>query len=244
MKITLLVLTLNEIIGMKEIMPQIQKEWIDQILVLDGGSTDGTIEYAKEQGYDVHVQTKKGIRFAYIESIPMIEGDVIISFSPDGNSPVEAIPRLIKKFKEGDYDLVIGSRYLGDAKSDDDDIVTKFGNWLFTRTVNFLHRANYTDAMVIYRIYKKSIIEQLDLDKDKSYTFVEKIFRTVISWEPLMAVRAAKAKLKIGEIPVDEPERIGGERKLQIFRWGGAYYLQFWLEKFFWKPKKKTPLKK
>ena len=231
MKITLLVLTLNEIDGMRAIMPKVDASWCDQILIADGGSTDGTVEWAQEQGYDVYVQKKKGIRHAYLEVMPMVRGDVIISFSPDGNSPPEAIPRLIEKMQEG-YDLVIASRYLDEAKSTDDSLITGFGNWLFTRTVNFLHGGKYTDAMVIYRAFKKQIIYDLGLDKEVAYLLPEKLFNTVISWEPLMSVRAAKAKLKIGEIPCDEPPRIGGVRKLQILRWGAAYYFQFWAELF------------
>ncbi len=236
MKITLVVMSLNEIDGMKAIMPQIDPAWCDQILIADGGSTDGTIEWARDQGYEVVIQSKKGIRFAYFDVLDRITGDAVISFSPDGNSPPEAIPRLIEKFNEG-YDLVIGSRYLDDAISEDDGFVTAFGNWLFTRTVNLLHRAQYTDVMVIYRIFRTGLIYDLDLHKDQSYALSEWIFGTVISWEPLMAVRAAKAGMKVGEIPVDEPPRIGGERKLQIFRWGGAYYFQFWWELFSWKYK-------
>ncbi|HAZ10399.1 MAG TPA: histidinol phosphate phosphatase [Candidatus Omnitrophica bacterium] len=233
MKVTLLALTLNEIEGMKAIMPQIDKNWCDQILIIDGGSTDGTIEWARENGYDVYVQKQKGIRYAYLETLSMLKGDIVITFSPDGNSPPQSIPALIKKMEEG-YDLVIGSRYLGPAKSYDDDIVTGFGNWLFTRTVNLLHGAHYTDAMVILRAFKKSLIYDLDLDKEESYA-PEKIFKTNVSWEPLMSVRAAKRKLKIGEIPVDEPARIGGERKLQVLRWGATFLLQFVREVFYWR---------
>ena len=54
MKTTLLIPTLNEVIGMKAIMPTIKREWVDQILILDGQSTDGTAEYAREQGYEVY----------------------------------------------------------------------------------------------------------------------------------------------------------------------------------------------
>ncbi len=219
---------------MKAIMPLIDRDWVDQIIITDGGSTDGTIEYAREQGYEVHIQKTPGFRHCYFEILDKITGDVIITFSPDGNSIPELIPVLIEKMKE-DYDMVIASRYLGDAKSEDDDIVTGFGNWLFTRTVNLLHGGNYTDVMVIYRAYKKQIIYDLDLDKEKSYTTPERLFRCVLSWEPLLSVRAAKRKLKIGEIPGDEPPRIGGERKLLILRWGAGYYFQFWRELFFWK---------
>ena len=219
---------------MKVIMPQIKREWVDQIIITDGGSTDGTIEYAREQGYEVHVQKKRGFRYCYFEILDMIEGDVVVTFSPDGNSVPELIPDLIEKIKEG-YDMVIASRYLGDAVSDDDDMLTAFGNWLFTRTVNLLHGGHYTDVMVIYRAFHKQLIYDLDLDKEDSYTTPERIFRCIMSWEPLFSVRAAKRKLKVTEIPGDEPARIGGERKLLIWRWGACYYYQFWREVLFWK---------
>ncbi len=227
-------MTLNEVNGMKAIMPQIDKKWCDQIIVVDGGSTDGTVEWAREQGYSVYVQQKPGFRNAYVEVLPYVEGDVVITFSPDGNSIAELIPPLLEKMRDG-YDMVIVSRYLGKAKSEDDDIVTGFGNWLFTKTINLLHGGNYTDAMVIYRAYKKQIIYDLELHEESGYAMAERLFRTRISWEPLLSVRAAKKKLKVAEIPGDEPPRIGGERKLKILKWGAAYYFQFIREVFFWK---------
>ncbi len=233
LKTTLLVLTLNEVEGMKAIMPQIKREWCDQIIIVDGGSTDGTIEWARANGYFVYVQKQRGFRHAYTEVLPYVEGDVIITFSPDGNSIAELIPPLIEKMREG-YDMVIVSRYLGKAKSQDDDIITGFGNWLFTRTINVLHRAKYTDAMVIYRAYRKQIVYDLQLTDDEGYRMAERLFHTKISWEPLLSVRAAKRRLKVTEIPGDEPPRIGGERKLRVIQWGGAYYFQFLREFFFW----------
>ena len=234
MKTTLLVMTLNEINGMKAIMPRVKREWCDQIIIVDGGSTDGTIEWAREQGYFVYVQKQKGFRHAYTEVLPYIEGDAVITFSPDGNSIPELIPELIDKMEAG-YDMVIASRYLGGAKSEDDDIITAFGNWLFTKTVNILHGGHYTDAMVIFRAYKTKLVYDLDLNKEEGYRLAEKLFRTNISWEPLLSVRAAKKKLKVAEIPGDEPPRIGGERKLKILKWGAAYYFQFIREVFCWK---------
>ena len=233
MKTTLLVMTLNEVDGMKAIMPKIRRDWVDQIIVVDGGSTDGTIEWSREQGYQVYVQQQKGFRHAYEEVIPLVEGDVILTFSPDGNSVPELIPQLLDKMRAG-YDMVIASRYLGLAKSDDDDFITAFGNWLFTKTINVLHGGHYTDAMVIYRAYKTRLVYDLELMDEGAYRTPEKLFFTKISWEPLLSVRAAKRKLKIAEIPGDEPARIGGERKLQIIRWGAAYFFQFFREKLWW----------
>ncbi len=227
-------MTLNEVEGMKAIMPQIKREWVDQIIVVDGGSKDGTIEWAKANGYEVYVQKQKGFRHAYTEVMPLVTGDVIVTFSPDGNSVAELLPDLIDKMKEG-YDMVIVSRYLGSAKSEDDDIITAFGNWLFTRTVNLLHGGHYTDAMVIYRAYKKSLVTDLELDQDRWYATPERLFGTKISWEPMLSARAARRKLKLAEIPGDEPPRVGGERKLQILRWGAAYYFQFIRDFLLWK---------
>lgn len=227
-------MTLNEIEGIQNTLHKIDMSVIDQLIIVDGGSVDGTVEWADERGYTVYHQKKKGIRHGYFEVLPMIEGDIVVLYSPDGNCIEEVIPDLINKVKEG-YDMVIASRYKDDATSEDDDIITSFGNWLFTKTVNVLHGGNYTDAMVIYRAFRKEIIEKLDLTDERAYRFYEILFFTCISWEPLMSVRAAKAKLRVTEIAASEPKRIGGKRKLQIFRWGGAFYLQFLAEVFYWK---------
>ena len=234
MKTTLIIPTLNEIDGVKTILPRIKPEWCDQIIVVDGNSTDGTAEFAREQGYLVISQKEKGLRKAYLEALPHVEGDIVITFSPDGNSVNDRIPPLIAKMQEG-YDMVIVSRYLGDARSEDDDVITSFGNWLFTKTVNLLFNARYTDVMVIYRAYKTQMIYDLELNNDRWHSTPEKLFRCKISWEPMLSARAAIRKLKIGEIPGDEPPRIGGERKLQILKWGASYYFQFFRDYFFWK---------
>jgi len=233
-KVTLLVPTLNECEGMKAIMPRIEEKWYDQLIVLDGGSTDGTIEYATQQGYFVYVQKKRGFRHGYTEVLPYIHGDTIITFSPDGNSIPELIPKIRDKIEEG-YDMVIASRYLDGAKSCDDDLITAFGNWFFTKTVNLLYGGRYTDVMVIFRAYRTQLIYDLELHKDEGYRTAERLFNTNISWEPLLSVRAAKKHSKVTEIAGDEPARIAGERKLNILRWGAAYYFQFIREKFCWR---------
>ena len=234
MKVTLLIPTLNESVGMRTIMPKVKKEWVHQILVVDGNSKDGTADIAREMGYDVVMQKSPGIRGAYMDALPFITGDVILTFSPDGNSIPELIPVCIAKFNEG-YDMVIVSRYAQGAKSEDDDAVTSFGNWLFTTTINVFHGARYTDAMVIYRIYPKKLIYDLDLDKDISFSVEENLFKTKISWEPLLSIRAAKRKLKTVDIPGDEPPREGGERKLQVLKWGAAYMFEVLREIFIWR---------
>tara|TARA_Y100001970_G_scaffold286728_1_gene409625 strand:- start:1869 stop:2537 length:669 start_codon:yes stop_codon:yes gene_type:complete len=209
MKTTLLALSFNEIEGIKVILPQISKEVIDEILIVDGGSTDGTIEWARESGYKVIVQKKPGLGSAYLEGLAEAQGELIITFSPDGNSMPDVLPDLIKKIKEG-YDIVTVSRYLDWAKSLDDDPVTAFGNWLFTKFYNILFHQNVTDYLVMYRAFRISLIDQLDIKHSS------------ISWQSQLMCKAAKAGLKIGEIPGDEPPRIGGERKMNPIRNGIA----------------------
>ena len=166
MKTTLFIPTLNEIDGVKVIMPQVKREWVDEIIFLDGNSTDGTADWLRGQGYRVIPQQSKGLALAYWECFDAMAGDVIIVFTPDGNSIPEIIPALVEKMKEG-YDLVIASRYLGRAKSQDDDLITGFGNWMFTRMMNLLFGTKYTDVCVSYRAFKMSLVRSLDLTRSR-----------------------------------------------------------------------------
>jgi len=234
MNITLCVLTLNEIDSVQVIMPQVDRSLFCQILVIDGGSTDGTIEWCRQQGFEVYVQQKRGLRQAYLEALPYIRGEAMITFSPDGNSLTEVLPALVAELNKG-VDMTIVSRYLGEAKSEDDSLITRFGNWMFTTLINVLHGGKYTDAMVIYRGYRKNLFNELNLTDDRAFTIPEKLFFTRISIEPLLSIRAARAKLRVTEIPGSEPKRIGGERKLQIIRWGLAFLYQT-VTQVLWKP--------
>lgn len=226
MKTTLLIMALNEIGGMKAVMPRIWPEWVDQILVADGGSTDGTIEWARAQGYETVVASGTGLTHAYLEAWPKIRGDIVIYFSPDGNSVPEAIPDLIQKMEKG-YDMVIASRYLGSAKSDDDDRLTAFGNLLFRTLINLLLKpkesALMTDPLVMFRAHKKDLPRRLGIDQPESF---DKLFRVHSCWMPLLSMRALKHKIRWTEIPVDEPARIAGRRKLKAFRYGAVHLLQ------------------
>ncbi|MEI8010955.1 MAG: glycosyltransferase family 2 protein [Candidatus Omnitrophota bacterium] len=208
-KVTLILFTLNEIDGMRAVMPAIKKEWYDQLIIVDGGSTDGTVAYAREKGYPIFQQSKPGAGVAFLESMARATGDIVIIFSPDGNSMPEKIPELVRKMEEG-YDIVIVSRYLDGAKSYDDDMVTAFGNWMFTTIMNTLFGLRITDCLVMYRAMRGDIVEHL------------KINTHTVSWGTQLLARAARKKLKIGEIPGDEPARIGGVRKMDPFRNGVA----------------------
>lgn len=239
-RFALLIMVLNEIDGLKEILPQINKSWVDELLVVDGGSTDGSIEFVESQGVSLIHQKEKGFRHAYLEALDTVSSDYVIPFSPDGNSVPENIVKLRKKAEEG-YDMVTCSRYLAGATSHDDDLVTAFGNWFLTAMINLLHRGSYTDSMVMYRAIHRDIFYKLELHHEQGYAIPEKLFQTKICLMPLLSIRAARHGLRITEIPGDEPPRIGGERKLKILKWGLSYAFQIVFEAFYRHEKKFNP---
>ena len=220
MKTTLLVLTLNEIEGLKLILPRVNRDWVDEIVAVDGGSTDGTIEYLKKNGIRIVNQKSKGVCGAYWEGFEAATGDVIIPFSPDNNSLPELIPALVAKMKQG-YDMVIASRYLDGAKSYDDDPVTALGNWMFTKSVNLCFGAKFTDTLVMFRAFRKDILDRLGMDEKKRPVF-----------EMQLCIRCAKQGLRVAEIPADEPKRIGGVRKMRPLYNGSTLAWQLVKEMF------------
>lgn len=203
MRTTLLACTLNEIEAVQVVLPQIRTEWVDEIIIVDGGSTDGTIEYCREHGYTVLSQTGRGYGAGILEAIRVAKGDIIIEFPPDGNSLPDRILPALEKVREG-YDLVIVSRYREGARSLDDDAMTAIGNWMFTRLTNLLFGTSYTDVLVGFRAYRKDALLKLSLDAEG------------LSLPYQEVIRFARKGYQIAEIPGDELPRIGGQRKMRI----------------------------
>lgn len=207
MKTTLIAATLNEIEAVQVVLPQIDKSWVDEIIITDGGSTDGTIEYCQQNGYTVVRQTGRGYGSAIRQGVSAASRDIIIEFPPDGNSMPEKILEVVAEIEKG-YDFVIVSRYKNGARSHDDDIMTGVGNKTFTALTNKMFGTSYTDVLVGYRAYRKELFPTPNLDAEG------------LSWPLQEAVRFATHGYRVGEIGGDEPERIGGERKMKPFKTG------------------------
>ena len=205
---TVIMPTLNEIDGVRVVLPKIDRRWVDEVIITDGGSTDGTVEYCCENNCRVYSQKKRGYGSAILEALELAGGEIIVEITADGSSLPEKIPDLVAKINEG-YDLVLASRYRDGAVSYDDDCITGFGNWLFTTLTNLLFQGSLTDVLVGYRAYRRKSLDALHLDAPG------------LEWVSQSSIRFLKKEgFRVAEIGADEPKRIGGQRKMIPIRTG------------------------
>lgn len=210
MTATLVLPVLNEIEGLKAIVPRLPV--VDQIIVLDGGSTDGSLEWCLHQGLDIYVQRQRGLRLGLIEVWPKVRGDVMVTFAPDGNDDPARITPLLNLMRMcPDVDMAIVSRYLDGGRSEDDTPLTRAANWLLTRMINERFGGAYTDALPLFRAYRRELPDQLGILKERSPRW-ERMIGRWISWEPMLSIRAAKAGCVVREIAGKEYARIGHGR--------------------------------
>ena len=166
MSTTVIIPTKNEVIGVEKILPQVKKEWADEWIVMDGNSKDGTVDAAKKLNFNVIQQTGKGAGNACREGVKHAHSENVLFFHPDGNCKPEYIPKLIKKLEEGNYDVVQISRFGKSGSSDDDDLITSFGNRMFTFLVNVFFGGHLTDSLYGYKIIKKKVFQDVNLDAE------------------------------------------------------------------------------
>ena len=207
MSTALLILTLNEVDGFKEIMPHVKREWVDELIVIDGGSTDGTIEEAKKMGLEVILQKSKGHGAAIMLGVESTKSDNIVIFGPDGNHEPEEIPQLIRKVQEG-YDQVIVSRFAKDSVNLDAGITDTFGNKLFAFLTNLFFGGDLTDVLNESRLITRKAMTEIKFDAIGLDSTLE------------MSIRGLKKRQKIFEIVGNEGKRIGGKRKVRTFQTG------------------------
>ena len=206
MTVTIIVFELNEIDGMRKMMPQIQKDWYDELIVVDGNSTDGTIGYCKQNGYNYFIQKEKGPGAALREAFERAKGDIIVIYAPDGSFLTDRIPIMINEIKNNGADIVNVSRYLGNAISYDDNIATGTANRLFSLLAKLLFRWEITDLLYTYIAFRKDLLKKLNMNT------------SIITIMQIMMIRAHRNQLRIAEIPGDEPKRVGGDVKVPKIR--------------------------
>lgn len=225
MKFSLVILTLNEIDGLNGIFNKIPLEAVDEIFAVDGGSTDGTLDFFKKNHIKVLPQQSKGRGEAFRIAAQEAKGDVLIFFSPDGNEDPTDIPKF-KSYFNKEYDLVIASRMMKGAHNEEDSRFFKWRKWannIFNVMANIAFRRKgpfVTDSINGFRAITKSAFQSLRLD-GKGYTI-----------EYQMTIKAFKKGLKITEFPTHESTRIGGESQAKSIP-TGLKFLELFLKELF-----------
>ena len=229
MEIALCILTRNEIQCLPHVIPKLpspgMESGFDKVYAIDGGSTDGTVEYFNKIGIPVISQSKRGRGEAFLLAFEKINADAFIFLSPDGNEDILDLRKFKPLLIEGN-DLVIASRMCKGAKNEEDDQLFKWRKWannIFNLCANIFFRKSgsfVTDSINGYRAITIEAARKLKLDA-YDYTI-----------EYQMTIRALKNKLKIAEFPTVEHNRIAGETGAQSIPTGIRFIKRFFKEFF------------
>eukprot|EP00794_Sanderia_malayensis_P018752 gene18750-20643_t len=183
-----------------------------EVIIIDDGSPDGTQDAAKQlqkiYGEDRIVlkprEKKLGLGTAYIHGMKYAKGNYIIIMDADLSHHPKFIPAFIEKQKENNYDVISGTRYIGEGGVYGWDLKRK----LISRTANYitqvLLRPGASDLTGSFRLYKKSVLEHLVKScVSKGYVF-----------QMEMVIRARQLGYTIGEVPISFVDRVYGNSKL------------------------------
>jgi len=183
-----------------------------EIIIVDDSSPDGTQDVAKQliKAYgSSHIQLKPragkmGLGTAYVHGLQFATGNYVIIMDADFSHHPKFIPRMAVLQKEGNYDIVTGTRYAGDGGVYGWDLKRKFvsrGANLFADTVL---RPGVSDLTGSFRLYKKEVLEKIiSSTESKGYTF-----------QMEMMVRAKAMGFSVAEVPISFVDRVYGESKL------------------------------
>lgn len=229
MKTSLVLLTRNEIDCLNLLFDKIPspspESGFDELVVVDGGSTDGTVEFFNTRNVPIIAQSKKGRGEAFQQAFQVLNSDAFIFFSPDGNEEFDDIKRF-KPLLEAGADIVIASRMMPESRNEEDDQLIKARKWannVFNWFANLCFRKKgpyITDSINGFRAISKSAAENLQLDAP-DYTI-----------EYQMTMRALKAGLNVVEFPTIEGERVAGETGAPSIPTGLRFIRRFFIELF------------
>ena len=191
----------NEENAVGNVVRDIPKELVREIIVINNNSTDDTAIKAKNVGATVLEEKNMGYGNACLKGMDYVaqkekQPDIIVFLDADYSDYPEEMIDVIKPILEQNMDMVIGSRALGNLEKGSMTPQQVFGNWLATFLLNLFYGVKYTDLGPFRAIKYKSLIA-LDM-KDKTY-----------GWTVEMQVKAAKHKMNCCEVPVNYRVRIG-----------------------------------
>ena len=206
--ISVLICTLNEAGNLPHVLPKIP-DWVDQVILVDGRSTDGTVQVAQRLRPDIGIlyQPGKGKGDALRYGIKHTTGDIIVTLDADGATDPEYMSKFIKPLLNG-YDFAKGSRFIK-GSTEKKPWHRVLGNFIITVMFNLLFLKKYTDLCSGYNAFWKRAIDKVNLYSTDGFEN-----------EPLIHARVAKAGLKVAEVSYSEKARISGEIKEQSWRQG------------------------
>jgi glycosyltransferase involved in cell wall biosynthesis len=192
---------LNEEDAIAKVIQDIPNEVVKEIIVVDNGSKDKTIEVARNAGATVLTEPLRGYGAACLRGIKYVKENIpdtgiIVFLDADYSDHPEELPQVIAPILEDNMDMVIGSRALGESEKGSLTTVQAFGNWLSALLLRLIYRAHFTD-LGPFRAIKFDKLLELNM-QDKNY-----------GWTVEMQVKAAKKKLNFTEVPVKYRNRIG-----------------------------------
>ncbi len=217
-KITALICTFNEEENLPHVLPKIPG-LIDEVLLVDGHSTDKTVETATKLCPDIRVlyQPNRGKDDSLKYGVEQAGGDIIITLDADGTTNPEEIPKFIEPLLNG-YDFVKGSRFLN-IRPKKMRWHRHLGNRILITETNLIFGTKYTDLCSGYNAFWKKSWERINFPDEFGY-------------EPMITLRARKAGLKIMEISCLDQGRISGASKLPNWRQGWGAFKTILKERF------------
>lgn len=213
MTLALCLLTWNELEGCKHDIPLIDRTKFDEIYCIDGGSSDGTVEYLESQGIKVIHQTAKGLNQACIDGCNNCHCDAFVFFHPKGSIPVDDIYKFRSFFEQG-YDFVVGSRMMKNSLNEEDKKIIKPRKWFvlflgLIAKILFKKEGNTIwDTLHGFRGMTVSSFKKLDISNMNPSIDIE------------MVCRAYKFKIPRIEFPTKESARIAGKTHFKAFSTG------------------------
>jgi glycosyltransferase involved in cell wall biosynthesis len=206
--ISVVIPTLNEAKNVPWVLRRMPA-YVDEVVIVDGRSTDNTVGVARAIRRDIVVvnEQRKGKGVALRSGFAAATGDIIVMLDADGSMDPQEIGWFVSPLQH-DYDFVKGSRYVTGGGSEDLTWLRRTGNRALTGLANTVLHSNYSDLCYGYIAFRRECLEILQLESDG------------FEIETELIVRAAKAGLRIAEVPSLELDRISGASNLQTFRDG------------------------
>ncbi len=194
---------------------------VDQVILVDGHSTDDTIAVARAIRPDIEVieEVAAGKGAALRTGFQVARGDVIVMLDADGSMDPAEIHRFVTLLEDG-YEFVKGSRFTNGGGTTDMTGLRRLGNAGLLAVANLLYGTRYTDLCYGYCAFRRSSLEGLCLTADG------------FEIETQIVVRAARAGLVTGEVPSFEAPRMFGRSNLNTFRDGWRVLLTIIRERF------------